>query len=393
MKVKNISYVVAFTLMFNAAYVYAGKGKEHLDRINQHRRLQEKWKYVESKKKNSLSGSEGFNFRLDSPAHLLVMTLLLANVFEEAIAKPPVNSGPKHKEAKAFQEEQCPTLPDVIQVSPKEFLNSTASQETLFEKSKILRDQMMDFCGRMPVVGNQNILPSSYISQTAASKCVSVLKRDNSEQFVRGVLEKCNRRGYKVISSMGDIVRGRLNLDSMEEVKLAVQTIQDMAPQYGMIVDSISGPRRPIQSTSSQELFGYPRYHVNLRDRDGLAFEWQIGTAGVTDVFERTGIPIPKELTLPSGIRNDLHDIEYDVFQPIVKMAEQDPGLIENRDLVTRIRTFSHELDEIAARAGLLTDYAELDQQIRMKHKEAGELLEDLVRLPGGVEMILHRFH
>ena len=89
----------------------------------------------------------------------------------------------------------------------------------------------------------------------------SILKRDDFDSFVKGVIEKCKRKGYDRIGQMDDIVRGRFNLDlgpDVERIAIALQT------QTEFPVTVVERPRRP-----NQYGYGYPRWHVVVRDTSG----------------------------------------------------------------------------------------------------------------------------
>ena len=211
----------------------------------------------------------------------------------------------------------------------------------------------------------------------------SVLKRDNLAEFVDGIIEKGKRKKYKKISQMDDIVRGRVNTKSWEDVEKIFNELYK-GKKYRVIHKE--NPRRPLANKNE---YGYPRYHIILEDpKTGLTHEWQIGTKAVTEVYEKEGIKIPEGLKLKKGMHNDLHDIEYDIFKKV-----QDSNFkLANKIGITE---FMKKVDNLAGKAGRLGDaYSkpELYKEIEILHKDASIILKKMYKIKGAkyIEKFYH---
>lgn len=252
----------------------------------------------------------------------------------------------------------------------EEFTTNGEAQRELFELATRMRDQQQQFA--------DNLLADLGIQGGEAN---SILKRDNFEEFVQGVVAKCRRNKYTYIDEMDDIVRGRFNLETWEDVQKVADALEN---QRRFLVKEKLGPRRPQQAGG----YGYPRYHIVLEDQTtGLAHEWQVGTRAATQIFETPGIRIPTNLTLPKGMKPNLHDIEYDIFR--VGINKKFPDLSGELG----IPEFLNRVDQLAAEAGsggaLKTP---LKEKLAQLHEEASSILQNLVdrKSPEFVQQFYH---
>ena len=218
------------------------------------------------------------------------------------------------------------------------------------------------------------------------AKSDSILKRDNPKEFVDSVIAKGKDRGYKRLSQMDDIVRGRINTKSAKD---ADKIYIELLDQNQYKVKSKESPRRGTKGKLlAEEEFGYPRYHVILEDLEtGLTHEWQIGTKSVTKVFEQKGIEFP-DPKLEDYFNPDLHDIEYDLFSKII---EDDYELSKKFNMPD----FCKKVDKIAGKAGKYGDdipEEKLLKEINALHKEASIILKDLYD-KFGIEFIIKYSH
>ena len=135
----------------------------------------------------------------------------------------------------------------------------------------------------------------------------------------------------------------------------------------------------------------YPRYHIVVEDpQTGLTHEWQIGTKATSDLYETKGIVIPSELEAAAGklgkkFRNDIHDIEYDIFQAFNKKDPATSASLGIPEFVSKVAAASERSGAGAAHTGLAGDIATL-------HADASRLLQALVDAKGGefVAGLLH---
>lgn len=262
-----------------------------------------------------------------------------------------------------------PTLDEVLNMSPSEFGANTEAQDVLFNGASDFRDRMNFFAGQMIERSGQK------------GEARSILKRNDKAEFVRLILEKCARKGYSKIGQMPDIVRGRFNMDTWDGVQGVVNMIrQNRDYQIIEVVD----PRRP---QGDQGGFGYPRFHVVIRDKTSqLQHEWQVGTLATTKVFETEGIPMPDGVTLPADKRSDIHDIEYDVFGHIEK---HDPKFADEM----KIPWFRRQVvDPFAAESGrrgseMIGPDKQLNPEAAKKlshiHQQAGDILKHIAKVKG----------
>jgi hypothetical protein len=253
-----------------------------------------------------------------------------------------------------------PTLAEVLAMSPAQFKEDTLAHDVLWDGATDLRNRMAGF-------GEQMI-------QNAGAKGTSVAlrKRDNKEEFIQLVIEKCERKKYERVGQMDDIARGRFNMSAWEGVTGVVDAlrVQSDYPLYPDREKGIQGPRRPQEGGG----FGYPRFHVIVLDSTSLTFEWQVGTAASTKVFETEGIVIPPGVDKPH--HTDLHDVEYDVLKPI---QEGCPDVAAKHG----IPAFRADVDKLAAISGEKGDEI-LGPDGNLKGPEKKEL-ERLMKVCGDI--------
>jgi hypothetical protein len=141
------------------------------------------------------------------------------------------------------------------------------------------------------------------IGDMPGAEVVSIRKRNDIDAFVTEVVKKQRNENYGQISDMADIVRGRFNVDTREQVDAVVQRLQD---QFGADVVKVKQPRE-----------GYPRWHINVRDaQSGLVHEWQVGTRGTSAFFETRSLTIPPTVTEFKGAP-DFHDGVYKLLNRV----------------------------------------------------------------------------
>lgn len=207
----------------------------------------------------------------------------------------------------------------------------------------------------------------------------SILKRDSLDEFIQGVTKKAERNEYTFVGEMDDMTRGRFDLKSWDDVETVSRALEE---QGNFKLIDYMDPRM-LQPDGG---FGYPRYHRVFQDPETLiTHEWQVGTKTTSELFETPGIDIG-ELQLKPGMHTNLHDIAYDIFQPIQKQfpeAAQQYGISQ----------FYKQLNQFAAQTGELGDQApNLSEGISQLHSQASEILKDLFN-DQGQEVIEQFFH
>lgn len=245
----------------------------------------------------------------------------------------------------------------VLDLSPDEFEKDQEAQFKLFTMAKSCRYRMQEL--------GQKILTEQLIT---GGEVTSILKRDGLPEFVKGVVDKCRRNGYKRVGDMDDIVRGRFDLRSNEDVNTVAAALRAQT-KYPVV--SAVAPQRPQASGG----YGYPRWHLIVKDPDtGITHEWQVGTKAVTEVFEKSGIKMPDGVKKACpNLKNDLHDVEYDIFKGIYN---------KYRDVHERhgLPAFHAATDAVAAEAGLKGEKTpDLAKKIKKLHEDAGTHLQKLV--------------
>jgi hypothetical protein len=244
----------------------------------------------------------------------------------------------------------------VLDMSPDEFEKNQEAQYQLFTMAKSCRARMQALA--------EEILNQQLITGGEAK---SILKRDSLPEFVKGVVAKCRRNGYTRIGQMDDIVRGRFDLRSNEDVNTVAAALKG---QKKYPVAFAVAPQRPQPGGG----FGYPRWHIIISDPEsGLTHEWQIGTKAVTEVFEKGNIRLPAGVELGPGMKPNLHDIEYDIFKGIEKKY---PDVHKRHNLPE----FHAKVDTLAAEAGLKGEKTpDLTKKINALHEDAYLHLQKLV--------------
>ncbi|HYO88309.1 MAG TPA: hypothetical protein VER79_06650, partial [Candidatus Limnocylindrales bacterium] len=247
-----------------------------------------------------------------------------------------------------------PSHKNPLDMSPDEFEADVEAQHKLFDMAHETR-------------GRQQGFGESMIADSQAEGTVrSILKRDDFDAFVAGVLEKCRRKPYARIGEMPDIVRGRFNMARMRDVN---QVVGEITAQGNFKIIEVVAPR-----SREGVAMGYPRWHVTVADSNGIIHEWQIGTQAVTDVYEQRGINIPPEVEpLPSGMHNDIHDIEYDILK---RIQEDHPDIAAE----VGIPEFRRQVALASAAAGRQgADMPDKNERIVELHNQCSTILRQLV--------------
>jgi hypothetical protein len=244
----------------------------------------------------------------------------------------------------------------VLDMSPDEFEKNQEAQYQLFTMAKSCRARMQALAEETL---NQQLITGGEVK--------SILKRDSLPEFVKGVVAKCRRNGYTRIGQMDDIVRGRFDLRSNEDVNTVAAALKG---QKKYPVAFVVAPQREQAGGG----FGYPRWHIILSDPEsGLTHEWQIGTKAVTEVFEKGKIRLPEGVELGPDMKPNLHDIEYDIFRGIEKKY---PDVHKRHNLPE----FHAKVDTLAAEAGLKGEKTpDLTKKINALHEDAYRHLQKLV--------------
>ena len=151
----------------------------------------------------------------------------------------------------------------------------------------------------------------------ADAEIISIRKREDLAGFVKGILEKCERKDYPILGQMDDIIRG--------------------PPEHHGRAgggEGRAGDARAVRASGSSRSstrawpmpasIRYPRYHIIVEDTlTGLTHEWQIGTKATSTLYETTGHQDSRRSCeaaaskLGKHFRTDIHDIEYDIFQAV----------------------------------------------------------------------------
>jgi hypothetical protein len=244
-------------------------------------------------------------------------------------------------------------------------------QEDIFAKAISLRD-------RQQALGDK-ILADAKITD---GKVKAVLKRNTVEEFVSAVVTKCLKYEWTSISQMDDMVRGRFDLASWEDVEAVKDALKTQTefPLHKPVTD----PRRRVTVDGKDIGFGYPRYHIILEDpATGLTYEWQVGTEVTTKIFENTGIEL-HGLELKPGMKANIHDIEYVIFKGIYDLGEK--GNQEMKELAERtgVKAFRDKFDIFAAESGSMGNkLPNWQERLKEMHAEASEVLKKLINEKG----------
>jgi hypothetical protein len=260
-------------------------------------------------------------------------------------------------------------------VTPLEFKHSQAVHTRVFQMATTAIEQQKAFadgiCAQLGITG---------------VRVVSILKRDNLDEFVKGVVKKSERNKYTRVSQMDDIIRGRIEVDNAEDVARVFEAISTQG-EHAFQQQSSTTPRL-VKGT---KIVRYPRYHAIVEDAEsGLTHEWQIGTKATSELYEAKGIAIPPALEsaaakLGKKFNNDIHDIEYDVFQSINK---KHPRISKKYGLPA----FIHKVALASDRSAGGVTYTGLPADIKALHEEASVILERLVA-GKGAKFVAGFFH
>ena len=174
-------------------------------------------------------------------------------------------------------------------------------------------------------------------------------KRSTVEDFMASVREKVERKGYANVGDMGDMIRGRISLDTGDDVRLVLDKLRAQFPEGHFDV---------------KEDIPYPRIHADLEASNGMKFELQIGTKATNDFLETPGVRIPEVLRGKVGLEMaDFHVAKYDLLDKITGPRRAQLGLDEiDSDYNAILRsTGTGELDpqqqaEITARVQRVLD-------------------------------------
>jgi hypothetical protein len=288
---------------------------------------------------------------------------LLELIGKDSAAAKPLGAYSKQVIGKKFQD-----------LTRRDLVNSATWQDKLFKEATDLRDR-------------QNLLKDQILSDVnRGGKGKSILKRDDFKEFVTGIEQKMERNSYVKVSQMDDIVRGRFDMPDREGVERVYKALDD---QKMYKVKEITEPRTV---KGDPDVFRYPRYHVILEDaKTGMTHEWQVGTRATTRLYEKEGITIPKALEeaaqrLKKEFHADLHDIEFDVFQRIVK---DHPAVAVKYPELPR---FIRDVAEASNKSFAGEAFTDLERTIAELHGRATEILKKIVDQEGG-EWVAKLFH
>ena len=203
-----------------------------------------------------------------------------------------------------------------LAMNHKQWEQDTDAQRALFQGAG-------EAVARMQAAGaeivSQNQLPAVEMS--------SLRKRDELTRFVKEVLKKQEANGFVEMGDMSDIVRGRFNVVSADDMAAVATGLQE---RFGDDVVEVKPPRE-----------GYPRWHINVRDADsGLTHEWQVGTKATTDFFERKSLTIPSTITKFTG-SNDFHDGVYKLLDKV-----KDPDMRAHYGIDAMMRGYKQLAEE-----------------------------------------------
>jgi ADP-ribosyltransferase exoenzyme len=247
-------------------------------------------------------------------------------------------------------------------LTPAELRVSQRAQQRLF-------DIAGEAVKRMEALGHR-------VLGKATGKVEAMRKREDLREFVDGILEKCRRKAYERIGEMDDIIRGRINVVDGTEARRVAAEMEDQET-----VRTVEDPR-----INDAGVMRYPRSHVIVYDREsGLIFEWQIGTQATTDLYQTKGIEIPPALkaaasALGKKYKNDLHDIEYDIFQKVKTAYAEQATVPKDRYLIQDIDEFIQDTAKASERSALGSGDTALGADIADLHRRASSLLARLVQ-------------
>ena len=247
-------------------------------------------------------------------------------------------------------------------MSREQLASNRAAQEKLFEMAKQMRDDMDALAAKL-----EKDLKLDDAEHTA------IVKREDFDEFVAGVLDKMKRKKYSRAGQMDDMARGRFNLKTWDDVRKMVGALEQTSGYTVRVQDP--QPRVGVAK-------GYPRFHVIMKDpKTGMTFEWQVGTRATTTVFEHPGIPLPPGFELKKGMKPDIHDIEYDIFKAV---QDKHPDLAKELGIPEfrkKVAVLAERSALEAGQPGKTDDYWK--GEIAKLHAEAGRILQSLVDKKG----------
>jgi|GEM_PF-3557131 hypothetical protein len=134
------------------------------------------------------------------------------------------------------------------------------------------------------------------------------LKRDDVGEFVGSVKEKMTRKGYATVDDMGDMIRGRIECENGSQVEAIWKKLQQMFP------DAVE--------FDAKEAIPYPRKHADIRAKNGMRFELQVGTTTTSTFIEKKIIKLPTKLAAKVGKpMANFHTAKYDILDKIDDVA------------------------------------------------------------------------
>ena len=266
------------------------------------------------------------------------------------------------EDGKTILDHNLRPISGILNMTPDEFAADKAAQKELFEIAQQFRDKQQAFA--------EELLDGLKIK----GKVKSILKRNTLDEFVKGIIQKCKRNSYSRIGEMDDMVRGRFDLRALKDVNAVAVFLKDQTKYPIKKINGVEAPRRPQEGGG----FGYPRWHIIVQDpQTGLTHEWQVGTEAATTVYEKPGIKVPKEMEsdVTNGlIKNDIHDIDYDIFRQGVKKKFPET----HKEL--NIEEFHNDADKVSAEAGMKGEKTpDLESKITRLHKKAAIYLQKVI--------------
>ena len=179
---------------------------------------------------------------------------------------------------------------DPLEMTLDELLADANAQKQLHAKAKAALD---DVGGTLDDIASKH----------EGTEAVSSLKRSNLDEFIASVQEKVNRKGYDNVGQMGDMVRGRIEAGSDDAVRGILDDIKAAFPDAKIDLK----PDSP-----------YPRVHIDLKTKNGVLFELQVGTKATTRFLETPGVKLPPRLAQKVGKTPvDFHVAKYDVLDKV----------------------------------------------------------------------------
>jgi hypothetical protein len=257
-------------------------------------------------------------------------------------------------------------------ITPQELAASRALQNRLFNAAKDLQARQQELADSI----------RARLGITAI-RAESILKRPDLESFIKGVLEKAQRKEYEQLGRMDDIVRGRFDVPDRKSVGAVAKALQEQ---------EVFEVLKTLEPREELGVVRYPRYHIILRDKaTGLTHEWQVGTEALSRLYETPGIEIPEKLgeaaaKLGKTFHPDLHDMEYDLFQAINKAKPDIGSKYGLPDFIAKVAKAS---ERAGAEGAAFKDLPRLLAELQ---GEAGNIVARLVD-GEGAEWVVGFFH